>query len=126
MREAYAKGRTGTLTCGEKHPCAKLTDAQVKYIRAAYLSNKATQQQLAHQFGVRQSTISLICSVKRRPHVQARVKGGESPMGKSRLASCDWHELALAALSFGLREFGVDKRTELAILERFEAVQGSW
>lgn len=56
-----AKGRRGTVKgrfVGEKHPFAKLTDAQVLEIRARYQAGGIMQKDLAEEYGVVPSAIS--------------------------------------------------------------------
>ena len=60
------KGRRGTWDhAGEKHPLAKLTDAQVQEIRERYLSGGVMQKDLAREYGVVDSAISHIIRGKR-------------------------------------------------------------
>lgn len=69
MRDRHAKGRyaTGpahhwssrpeTVRRGERHPAARLTDAQVREIRAIYVDRRGEQSRLARKYGVCQGTI---------------------------------------------------------------------
>lgn len=52
---------------GERHPMAKLTDEQVREIRARYDSGDATQCALAAEYGVRQQHISTVIRCAGRP-----------------------------------------------------------
>ena len=52
----------GTLSCGEKRPLAKLTNEQVRTIRS---QTTRTHRDLAKEFGVSSTTISLILAGKR-------------------------------------------------------------
>lgn len=63
-----AKGRRGTIKgqrAGERHPFAKLTDAQVVEIRQRYLVGHVMQKDLAAEYGVVDSAISHIIRGKR-------------------------------------------------------------
>lgn len=53
---------------GERRPQFKLADFQVEMIKALYSAGGITQYELAKQFGVNQSTISLITSGLRRKY----------------------------------------------------------
>ncbi len=55
----------GTVACGERHPNAKLTEADVRQIFRLIFKGE-TQQAIADQFGVRQNTISRIAAGKSR------------------------------------------------------------
>jgi hypothetical protein len=52
--------RDGTLPKGETHGCSKLTDTQVKEIRALYAVGNITYCELAKQFGVSRGLVSQI------------------------------------------------------------------
>ena len=58
--------RLSEATRGERHPGAKLTDAQVAEIRRLYATKRYTQTALGAQFGVCQSRISSITLGKGR------------------------------------------------------------
>ena len=63
-----AKERRGTIKgqrVGERHPLAKLTDAQVREIRERYLAGGVMQKDLAREYGVVDSAISHIIRGKR-------------------------------------------------------------
>lgn len=65
VADKVRKGRArGISQPGEKNPDAKLTEQQVRDIRATYAAGSCTLQQLAHRFSVNKSTIWLI--VKRK------------------------------------------------------------
>ena len=51
---------------GSRHPRSKLTDHDVASIKTRFNEAGLTQQQLADEFGVSQSTISMIVNDKRR------------------------------------------------------------
>lgn len=53
-----------SLTCGEKARTSKLTKVKVIEIRNLYLSGKFTQKHLAGKFGICQSQVSRIISMK--------------------------------------------------------------
>lgn len=67
MADKVAKGRQGLLL-GEAHPLHKLTDEQVREIRAAPVG--VTNVELAARFGVKPPVISLIRRHKARRHVR--------------------------------------------------------
>ena len=72
LLDMYAKGRGGTgggcrgINGGENHPSAKLSDADVSDIRAAYSSGRITQKALALAFGIGRPHINAICNGKQR------------------------------------------------------------
>lgn len=55
---------------GEKHPCSKLTTAQVRQIREMADSGKVHQKQIAKIFKIGQSTVSAIKCRLLWPHVR--------------------------------------------------------
>lgn len=57
--------QNGTMTCGEDHPSHKLSKAQVEAIRAKHASG-IRQADLAREYDVHYSQISLIVNGKRR------------------------------------------------------------
>lgn len=63
------KGR-GRRSHGSEHVGAKLTDEQVRQIRALYVPRKVTCQQLADQFGVSNQLISQIVRRKKWAHLE--------------------------------------------------------
>jgi hypothetical protein len=69
-RDMDAKGRRnpGDLK-GEKHGMARLTEANVRYIRGLYGSGKYTYKQIAEGYRVSIGTIECICSRKTWRHV---------------------------------------------------------
>ena len=68
--ESRAKATKG-LCVGEKHPLAKLNEAQVKEIKSILLSEKKlTKKQIGQLYGVSQSTIDNINSGLRWGHVK--------------------------------------------------------
>src|SRR5690606_20843671 len=56
---------------GERHPHAKLTEAQVLELRAAYARGGVTQKELAHRVGVSPGYMNLILRGKRWRHLAA-------------------------------------------------------
>jgi hypothetical protein len=54
---------------GETNPVAVLTDAAVMEIRARYSGGEATQRKLAMDYGVSQSTVSLVVNRKHWTHI---------------------------------------------------------
>lgn len=54
---------------GSASPVSKLTDDQVRTIRARYASEKITQTELGREFGVTGSLVCMIVSGKRWPHL---------------------------------------------------------
>lgn len=66
MAGAVERGRTER---GERHHNAKLTDADVLAIRAAYVPRKVTQQALADEYGVSDSVICEIVTGKAWRHL---------------------------------------------------------
>ena len=71
MRDMVAKGRRPDNS-GERHPSAKLTDAQVLEMCLAHAAG-ATQRDLADQYGVTQPTVSKLVRGRRRGiHAEAR------------------------------------------------------
>lgn len=79
MRDAATKGRVRKGEThnwhrvpirGEAHPQARLTEAIVRAIRERIAAGTITQQQLAAELGLDQSTISQIVHRKRWAHVQ--------------------------------------------------------
>ena len=72
---SYDAIRHGTHTnfwvgiCGEKHPCSKLCEGQVKVIFRAYHDGAHTQQELADAFYVSTSTIRQIIQSKTWGHL---------------------------------------------------------
>lgn len=62
MQDAMAKGRILPRQ-GEAHGCHKLTEEQVKQIRAEYVPVKMSRRRLAKKFGV---SYSLVCMITRR------------------------------------------------------------
>jgi DNA-binding MarR family transcriptional regulator len=66
MDDMDAKGRRRTVSVpAEDHYAAKLTNDQVREIRALYEAGNVTQTALSHRFGVTQSTIHLIVRNKK-------------------------------------------------------------
>jgi Mn-dependent DtxR family transcriptional regulator len=51
---------------GERHPRARLTDAQVEEIRVLHEQRVATYQQIAERFGVSWHSVASICELRRR------------------------------------------------------------
>lgn len=66
MRDRDAKGRN---VRGVASPEAKLTESQVRDIRAMHASGKFSQRALAKQFGVGQPHISSVCRIKTWKHI---------------------------------------------------------
>lgn len=62
--------RKGRHTHGDSHPMVRLSEADIKQIRAIYSAGKRNQYELASDFGVRQQTISKIVTGARWSHVQ--------------------------------------------------------
>lgn len=52
----------GTNNEGERHPQAKLTEADVREIRARYAAGGLLQRELADEFGVTRRTIGDVCT----------------------------------------------------------------
>jgi hypothetical protein len=67
-RDMCAKGRN-VRPIGERHGCAKLTEQDVRDIRANYALCRVTQGTLAARFGVRPCTISEIINRKSWGHL---------------------------------------------------------
>lgn len=61
----------GTDNAGERHPLAKLTDDQVRDIR----SSPRLQRELAEEYGIHQSHVSMIRSRRAWKHIQANNQG---------------------------------------------------
>jgi hypothetical protein len=57
-----------TFLTGDGHPSAKLLDAQIDEIRRRYAAGGVLQRELADEYGVHYSLISLIVRGKRRQH----------------------------------------------------------
>jgi HNH endonuclease len=70
-RDMDAKGRRNTSGApkGSKHPLAKLTEAQVKAIRAEYAAGKTTHKKLAAKYGMGKSMIGYIVTNKFWTHI---------------------------------------------------------
>jgi hypothetical protein len=66
IQNAADRLRDGTNIAGERHPDAKLTDAQVAEIRTRYASGDVLQRELAAEYGVLQNHISRIVNMVRR------------------------------------------------------------
>lgn len=66
MADAVAKGR---MSKGIERPLAKLSEPEIISIRKRYLTGGISQRQLAKDFGVSQSLISLIVSKKYWKHI---------------------------------------------------------
>src|SRR5262245_43416647 len=62
MGDCSEKGR---ISRGERHPCAKLTTEQVRFIR----HDKRTQEEIAKHYGIHQITVSDIKRRKTWKHV---------------------------------------------------------
>jgi len=81
IRDAARKGRTASgerngshthperLARGERHGLAKLTEAQVREIRARYAAGGVSQSQLAREYGMARTTISSIVRRETWAHV---------------------------------------------------------
>lgn len=70
MADRNNKGRArGGGSQGESHPNAKLTESNVRAIRAEYLSGGISQEDLGERFGVSRPAISLVLHGKRWRHV---------------------------------------------------------
>lgn len=69
MRHALRTGLNWAR--GERHPHAKLTEAQVRELRAAYARGGVTQKELAHRVGVSPGYMNLILRGKRWRHLAA-------------------------------------------------------
>lgn len=67
VHDAIQKGRLDNR--GSKHGMSKLTEDQAVEIRRRYAAGGVTQQQLADEYGLRQSTISMICSKRNWKHL---------------------------------------------------------
>jgi predicted DNA binding protein len=59
-----------TVTRGEAHHLAKLTDADVRLIRAAYASGGISQRALAEKFGVALRAIQQVIHYQSWRHVR--------------------------------------------------------
>lgn len=68
MRDMFAKNRHPPVQ-GERHPRAKLTDANVVEIRRLYATGLYIQQELADKYGVHCSIIGFIVNRKIWKHV---------------------------------------------------------
>jgi hypothetical protein len=71
MRDMYTKGRDVSLF-GEDHGLAKLTEDQVLEIYRMVVSGRYTQREIGRQFGVTQSTVSLIKHERMWTHLWQR------------------------------------------------------
>jgi hypothetical protein len=60
---------TAVSPSGEAHGMVKITEEQVLAIRQRYENKEATQRQLAKEFGLHQTTISLIVRRKKWKHI---------------------------------------------------------
>jgi len=70
VRDMDAKGRRGRgAPRGEESPFARLTDENVRRIRAMYATGSYAQRELGEMFGVARSTIFLAVSHKNWRHV---------------------------------------------------------
>ena len=59
--DMVTKGRSkGPSLTGERNPAAKFTKKQIQAIRRLYVSSRRSQNELARDFGVSQSTVSRI------------------------------------------------------------------
>lgn len=65
VRDMHDRGRARWRN-GEAHAQAKLTDAQVEDIRRRYRAGGVLQRELAAEYGVRQSLISMIVNGRKR------------------------------------------------------------
>jgi hypothetical protein len=65
VRDMNERGRASGPGAGEKHPQAKLTDEEAERIRNRCAAGEK-QSLLAAEYGVRQSTISMIVNRRRR------------------------------------------------------------
>lgn len=63
-RDRHEKGRSRNLDPGERHPKAKLTNEQVRVVRAEYERGGVTQQDLAARWGVSRGNLSKILNRK--------------------------------------------------------------
>lgn len=63
------KRRHGTINCGEKNGGAKLLEQDVVAIRKEYKRGVVTHKQIAERYGVNESTIRGIVSMKEWRHV---------------------------------------------------------
>lgn len=74
IHDMHAKGRQAdvalTRHIGEDSGAAKLTDNQVREIRAAYSAGAATQVALAARYGVTQGSVSKICRRATWTHIE--------------------------------------------------------
>jgi hypothetical protein len=68
MRDAFAKGRI-PIRRGVQHHAAKLSEDQVREIRALYAAGGITQTALGKRFGVRQNLVFLIVHLRIWTHV---------------------------------------------------------
>lgn len=83
MKDARDKGRTATGTrngkytvpssrlSGEKNGMAKLSDAQVAEIKAAYIPKKVTFKAVADRYGISESHVHAIVSGRKRRDVES-------------------------------------------------------
>jgi len=67
IRKCHAEGRASDRK-GEKHGQAKLTDDDVREVRALY-ADGWLQREIAEEFGIAQSNVSIICRGKAWKHV---------------------------------------------------------
>jgi hypothetical protein len=61
--------RHGTLLAGERHGCARLTEADVRRMRADYAAGGVSQRQLAGRYGVTQATVWAILAGRLWAHL---------------------------------------------------------
>ena len=67
LRDMVMKGRSSR---GEKRWCAKLTEDDVRAIRARYATGKVSTYRLADEYGASQSAIQLVVHHKTWKHVE--------------------------------------------------------
>lgn len=68
----------GTMVVGEAHPGAKLTEADVRAIRAAWAAGGVSQTKLAATHGVVQSVVSAIVAGRTWRHLLPPTEGSPS------------------------------------------------
>lgn len=108
-RDMVAKGRgRKAFGCGDKHPFAVLTDAQVVEIRQAAL-NGASRKSLSEQYQVTINVISRICIGRTRRHLLA---DGLPPPDRPRISKLTVEDVAdiKRELAAGAKQVDIAKR----------------
>lgn len=131
-RDRHAKGRDATgaragsfvhaerMLRGERHPRAKVSDADVVEIRRAYFAGEATQKQLGERFGIRDTQVSNIVRGASRDGVlsMSKVEPKETPRMYAKGERHSMAKLSLADVK-AIRELGSQGVPRREIAEKF-------